>query len=67
MGEITRSAHQLLIGCKPNIGQTYYLYEKKDDSFMLSLVSPKEWGGTGPFKKFVATVQLLADHTWKEL
>jgi hypothetical protein len=34
---------------------------------MVSLVSPKEWGGTGPFKKFIATVQLLADHTWKEL
>ena len=52
---------------KPNIGQTYYLYEKKDDSFILSLVSPKEWGKSGPFKKFVAGVQLLADHTWKEL
>ena len=45
----------------------YYLYEKNDDSYMVSLVSPKEWGGTGPFKKFIATVQLLADHTWKEL
>lgn len=52
---------------KPNIGQTYYLYEKNDDSFILSLVSPKEWGKSGPFKKFVAAVQLLADHTWKEL
>jgi len=52
---------------KPNIGQTYYLYEKKDDSHMLSLVSPKEWGGIGPFKRFLAAVQLLADHTWKEL
>lgn len=52
---------------KPNIGQTYYLYEKHDHSSMLSLVSPKEWGQNGPFKKFVAAVQLLADHTWKEL
>ncbi len=52
---------------KPNIGQTYYLYEKKDESFMLSLISPKEWGGPGPFKRFVAAVQLLADHTWREL
>ncbi len=52
---------------KPNIGQVYYLYEKNDDSFMLSLVSPKEWGKNGPFKKFIAGVQLLADHTWKEL
>lgn len=52
---------------KPNIGQVYYLYEKQNDSFMLSLISPKEWGKGGPFKKFVAAVQLLADHTWKEL
>jgi hypothetical protein len=52
---------------KPNIGQSYYLYEKNDDSFMLSLVSPKEWGKAGPFKRFVAAVRLLADHTWAEL
>ena len=52
---------------KPNIGQTYYLYEKNDGNHMLSLVSPKEWGAAGPFKKFIAAVKLLADHTWMEL
>jgi hypothetical protein len=52
---------------KPNIGQTYYVYQKEDDSYLLSLVSPKEWGRSGPFKEFIAAVQLLADHTWKEL
>ena len=52
---------------KPNIGQTYYLYEKEDGNHLLSLVSPKEWGGSGPFKRFVAGVKLLADHTWMEL
>jgi len=52
---------------KPNIGQTYYVYEKEDGSFLLSLVSPKEWGNHGPFKRFVAAVRLLADHTWSEL
>lgn len=52
---------------KPNIGQVYFLYEKQDGSHALSLVSPKEWGGSGPFKKFVAAVKLLADHTWVEL
>ncbi|MEY3432972.1 MAG: hypothetical protein RL131_908 [Bacteroidota bacterium] len=51
----------------PVIGQTYYLYEKKDGSHFLSLVSPKEWGSGGPFKKAVATVKLLADHTWTEV
>jgi hypothetical protein len=51
---------------KPNIGQVYYLYEKKDGSHMLSLIAPGEWG-SGPFKRFVAAVKLLADHTWAEL
>ncbi len=52
---------------KPNIGQVYYLYEKKDGSAMLSLVGPAEWGASGPFKKFVSAVKLLADHTWMEV
>ena len=52
---------------KPNIGQTYYLYEKNNGDHLLSLVSPKEWGSGGPFRKFIAAVKLLADHTWMEL
>ncbi len=65
--ELSLTIYSAKLSFKPNIGQTYYLYEKKDASFMLSLISPKEWGKNGPFKKFVAAVQLLADHTWKEL
>lgn len=65
--ELSLLIYNAKLSFKPNIGQTYYLYEKNDESFMLSLVSPKEWGGAGPFKRFVATVQLLADHTWKEM
>lgn len=65
--DLSMMIYNAKLSFKPNIGQVYYLYEKKDDSFMLSLVSPKEWGQHGPFKKFVAAVQLLADHTWKEL
>ncbi len=65
--ELSMTIYGASLSFKPNIGQTYYLYEKKDDSFILSLVSPKEWGPSGPFKRFVAAVQLLADHTWKEL
>lgn len=65
--ELSLMIYNARLSFKPNIGQTYYLYEKKDESYMLSLVSPKEWGGAGPFKRFVAAVQLLADHTWREL
>jgi hypothetical protein len=61
----------LIYGAKlsfsPVIGQQYYLYEKQDRSLLLSMISPKEWGGgAGPFKKFIAAVKLLADHTWME-
>lgn len=65
--ELSMLIYQANLSFIPNIGQTYYLYQKKDDSHTLSLVSPKEWGPNGPFKKFISAVQLLADHTWKEL
>lgn len=65
--ELSLMIYNARLSFKPNIGQTYYLYEKKDGDHMLSLVSPKEWGPSGPFKKFVAGVKLLADHTWLEI
>lgn len=65
--ELSLMIYSANLSFKPNIGQTYYLYEKNDGSSMLSLISPKEWGAGGPFKSFVAAVKLLADHTWQEL
>jgi hypothetical protein len=65
--DLSLTIYNARLSFKPNIGQTYYLYEKKDGTHLLSLVSPKEWGSSGPFKKFVAAVRLLADHTWMEL
>ena len=65
--ELSMLIYDARLSFKPNIGQVYYLYEKKDGNHLLSLVSPKEWGSSFPFNKFIAAVQLLADHTWKEL
>lgn len=65
--ELSMMIYEAKLTFKPNIGQLYYLYEKKDGNHMLSLIAPKEWGGAGPFKRFVAAVKLLADHTWVEL
>jgi Protein of unknown function (DUF2452) len=65
--ELSMIIYNAKLSFSPVVGSVYYLYEKKDDSFILSLVSPKEWGQHGPFKKFVAGVKLLADHTWMEL
>lgn len=65
--ELSLLIYNAKLSFKPEIGQVYYLYEKQDDTHLISLISPKEWGAAMPYKKFVATVKLLADHTWKEL
>jgi len=65
--ELSLLIYEARLGFKPQIGHVYHLYEKKDGSHMLSLVAPAEWGGAGPFKQFVSSVRLLADHTWVEI
>lgn len=65
--ELSLMIYEAKLNFKPQIGSTYHLYEKKDGTHILSLVAPKEWGGNGPFKQFISSVQLLADHTWREM
>jgi hypothetical protein len=65
--ELSLMIYEAKITFKPQIGQVYHVYEKNDGTHVLSLVAPSEWGGgSGPFAQFVATVKLLADHTWIE-
>jgi hypothetical protein len=40
------------------------LYSRENSSFLLSLVGPQDWGRTKQNLSFIATVKLLADHTW---
>jgi hypothetical protein len=65
--ELSMVIYGAKLSFKPEIGQVYYLYEKENAAHMISLISPKEWGPAMPYKRFVAAVQLLADHTWKEI
>lgn len=66
--ELSLMIYEAKITFKPQIGQVYHVYEKSDSSHVLSLVAPSEWGGgSGPFASFIATVKLLADHTWVEV
>jgi Protein of unknown function (DUF2452) len=66
--ELSLMIYEAKITFKPQIGQVYHVYEKTDGSHVLSLVAPSEWGGgSGPFAGFIATVKLLADHTWIEV
>jgi len=66
--ELSLMIYEAKITFKPQIGQVYHVYEKTDGTHVLSLVAPSEWGGgSGPFAGFIATVKLLADHTWIEV
>ena len=65
--ELSMNIYNARLTFKPNIGQVYYLYQKHDEGFILSMVGSNEWGKQMPYKNFIASVKLLADHTWKEL
>lgn len=66
--ELAQLIYHSKLNFRPVIGQVYHLYQKKDDSYLLSMISPDEWGnGAGPFKQFVTSARLLADHTWVEV
>lgn len=62
---ISEKIYEANIGFQPIINKIYHVYEKKDGTATLSLVSPDEWGKSLPYEKFLATVRLLADHTWE--
>ncbi len=50
---------------EPLIGHTYFLYQKNEDKDVLSMIAPDEWGRTIPYASFIASVELLPDHTWE--
>jgi len=55
------------VSFEPLISHIYHLYQKEDEELVLSMVGPNEWGRSFRFERFVATVKLLADHTWEIL
>lgn len=62
--EISEKIYLADMGFKPLIGRIYFLYQKKDESYVLSMISQDEWGDKPPYK-FVSEVKLLSDHTWE--
>jgi hypothetical protein len=65
--ELSMMIYETKLNFRPVIGQVYHLYQNKDDSYLLSMIRPQEWGGNGPFKQFIGSAKLLADHTWMEV
>lgn len=65
--EVSEKIYLSIFNFEPIINHIYYLYEKEDGTNILSMISPKEWGSTIPYKKYLATIKLLSDHTWEVL
>jgi hypothetical protein len=63
--ELSYQIYQAKMSFSPLIGHSYFLYQRNDESFLLSMISPEEWGKSMPFKEFKGKVKLLADHTWQ--
>lgn len=61
---ISEKIYQAEMRFTPLINHTYHLYQKQEGTYLLSLIAPEQWGRSGAHFTFVATVLLLADHTW---
>jgi hypothetical protein len=57
--------YQADIRFQPVINHVYHLYRKENGEHLLSMIAPNQWGRSGQALHFLATVQLLADHTWE--
>jgi hypothetical protein len=62
--EVSKAVYSAEMNFQPVIGNHYHLYARETDAFVLSMIAPDEWSSRIPYKYFVASVQLLADHTW---
>jgi hypothetical protein len=62
--DISEKIYAADIGFRPLIGKVYHLFVNKDNSWVISMVGPEEWGNSCPYS-FLATVTMLADHTWQ--
>lgn len=66
--EVSEMIYHADMGFKPLIGKVYHLYQRSNGDAVLSVVGPNEWGPRGhKYESFLATVTLLADHTWEIL
>jgi len=62
--DISEKIYRADCGFKPIPNKDYYLYDKGEDNWIISMVSPEEWGKSIPYE-YLARVTLLSDSTWK--
>lgn len=65
--DVSKAVYSAEMAFQPLTGETYHLYAREAQQFVLSMIGPEEWGRKIPFRHFIATVKLLSDHTWDVL
>lgn len=65
--EISTLIYKAEMKFEPLINKTYHLYLNKKQRLVLAVIGPKEWGKTFPFEEWIASVEMMADHTWNIL
>ena len=63
--ELSEEIYSAEMRFKPLVGHTYHLYEKEDGSKVLSIIAPNQWTQGLKYKRFIATVRLMSDHSWQ--
>ncbi|GAB4041939.1 DUF2452 domain-containing protein [Spirosoma jeollabukense] len=62
--EISERIYSAQMSFEPVVGHTYHFYQRKNGTDLLSMIGPNEWGRKFPFERCLATVRMMADHTW---
>lgn len=61
--DVSEQIYSARVRFEPLINHIYHLYNNEGESILV-MVGPDDWGRKGCPYEYLATVRLLADHTW---
>ena len=62
--EVSQKIYTAQMSFEPFVGHVYHLYQMQE-GYRLMMIAPDEWGKKPDTLEFIASVQLLSDHTWE--
>jgi hypothetical protein len=62
--DVSKQIYSAEMRFEPLINHLYHLYQREDERYLLSMIGPNDWGRKNCPYTFIASVRLLADHTW---
>lgn len=65
--EVSEMIYDAQYKFEPLIGHIYYLYRNNKGEYVLSMLSPEDWGNSIPYSENIATVKMMGDYTWEIL